>query len=174
MLLVLLLSGAGEASGESLDWWQRASGDQALTPVLLPRPRGGSHNFTLAYGGWSGTPASFNATADALTTLGIANGIGALEHDSTLYDVYAARSWPVDFYTKFSSCFQVKHCPNNLTRADAAALQTLENANVFHSSSLAEWGYSFHSLQFQGNMGARIQHDGLAHIVPTAHSRPRR
>ena len=139
-------------------WWQRAAADQALAPVLLPRPHGGSHPFTLAYGGWSGTPASFNATADALTTLRIANGIGALEHDSSLYAVYAERDWPVDFYTKFSSCFQVKHCPNNLTSAEAAALQTLEEGNLFHSSSLAEWGYSFHSLQFQGNMGAHRPH----------------
>ena len=68
--------------------------------------------------------------------------------------VYAARGWPVDFYTKYSSCFQIKHCPNNLTSEDAAALTKLESdGNVFHSSSLAEWGYSFHSLQFQGNMG---------------------
>ena len=134
-------------------WWQRAAIDPVLKPVLLPRPHGGSHNFTLAYGGWSGTPSSFNATADALTTLGIGNGIGALEHDASLYGVYAKRGWPVDFYTKYSSCFQIKHCPNNLTSDDAIALETLEAANVFHSSSLAEWGYSFHSLQYQGNMG---------------------
>ena len=53
--------------------------------------------------------------------------------------VYAARGWPVDFYTKYSSCFQIKHCPNNLTAEDALALHTLEDGNVFHSSSLVRF-----------------------------------
>lgn len=80
---------AADRSGEELRtrWWAAAAVSPELLPVLLPRPLGGDHPFTLAYGGWSGTPSSFNATADALTALGIANGIGALEHDATLYPV---------------------------------------------------------------------------------------
>jgi len=66
--------------------------------------------------------------------------------NGALYRYFAEIHWPVVGYPPYGGEFQVKHGRAQLTDADEAALQVMDDNNVFMAIQLGEWGYYFHNL----------------------------
>ena len=115
---------------------------------LLPRPRGGHHNFSLLlYGG------AFLVQGDAFTNLtaamrrfGVGGGFDPLVVSMA---AAAATGWPVSMNPPQGGnrCFQVPECPNNMSQSQAQDLALFEQANVYSQVQFGEWAYYFANLQ---------------------------
>lgn len=81
---------------------------------------------------------------------GLGNGFdpgpATIAANAALYQYFAEINWPVVGYPPYSGEFQVKHGRAQLTDADEATLQVMENKNTFIAIQLGEWGYYFHNL----------------------------
>ncbi|MCP4451820.1 MAG: hypothetical protein GY809_10190, partial [Planctomycetes bacterium] len=81
---------------------------------------------------------------------GLGNGFdpgpGSVAGNSDLFKYFANINWPAVGYPPFGGEFQVKHGRAQLTDADEAALQVMDDHGVFMAIQLGEWGYYFHNL----------------------------
>lgn len=81
---------------------------------------------------------------------GLGNGFDpgptAVADNAALYRYFAEIKWPVIGYPPYGGEFQVKHGRSQLTDPDEAALQVMDDNNVFIAIQLGEWGYHFHNL----------------------------
>jgi hypothetical protein len=66
--------------------------------------------------------------------------------NAALYRYFAKIGWPVVGYPPYGGEFQVKHGRSQLTDADEAALQIMDDSHTFMAIQLGEWGYYFHNL----------------------------
>ena len=81
---------------------------------------------------------------------GLGNGFdpgpGAVASNAALYQYFAKLNWPVVGYPHYYGEFQVKHGRAQLTDADEAALQVMDDKSTFMAIQLGEWAYYFHNL----------------------------
>ena len=63
-----------------------------------------------------------------------------------LFEYLATVGWPIVCYPPAYGEFQVKEGRSRLSDQDEAALQILDQAGVFNTLQLGEWGYYFHNL----------------------------
>eukprot|EP00665_Eupelagonemidae_sp_cell47_P011313 gene11313-6274_t len=125
--------------------------DPALRPLLLPRPRGGTHEWTFAL---YGAPTSkygdaFANLTRAMKRFGVGNGFDPLGSDAVDIRNASTLGWPVSVSPLQGGtvCFQVPECPNNMTAEQLSRLQLLEDANVYSEVQFAEYGYWFSGLR---------------------------
>jgi hypothetical protein len=82
--------------------------------------------------------------------IGLGNGFDpgptTVAANAALYRYFAQINWPVVGYPPYGGEFQVKHGRSQLTDADEAALQAMDDNHVFVAIQLGEWGYYFHNL----------------------------
>ena len=91
--------------------------------------------------------------------------------NAALYRYFAEINWPVVGYPPYGGEFQVKHGRSRLTDADEAALQVMENSNVFTAIQLGEWGYYFHNLSQNGQWHRNVfgdEFDTFKHFIKPA------
>ena len=158
--LSVLLSAAPAASislvsGASGDFAARAAAESALLPHLLPRPRGGHHEWTFAlYGApvpLAGNPAdsSFANLTRGMKKFGVGNGFDPFDVSPVAFTEASKLGWPISFspIQGGNLCFQVPGCVNNMTVEQHARLQILDRANVYSEIQFGEWGNYFNNLQ---------------------------
>ncbi len=82
--------------------------------------------------------------------VGLGNGFdpgpATVAANADLYRYFAQINWPVVGYPPYGAEFQVKQGRSQLTDADEAALQVMDDNHVFVAIQLGEWGYYFHNL----------------------------
>ncbi len=82
--------------------------------------------------------------------IGLGNGFDpgptTVAANAALYRYFAEIRWPVVGYPPYGGEFQVKHGRAQLTDADEAALQVMDDSHTFMAIQLGEWGYYFHNL----------------------------
>jgi len=112
-----------------------AASQPLLLPHLLPRPRGGFHEWTFAL---YGAPTSIYGDAfanltRAMKAFGVGNGFDPLGVDRADFKAASKLGWPISFspIQGGNVCFQVPSCPNNMTVQQHSRLQILQDANVY-------------------------------------------
>lgn len=165
--VILLLAVATARVGgrvHALDFATRAAAEPALAPRLLPRPHGGTHEFTFALYG-APTPEPGNPPGSAFANLtrgmkkfGVGNGFDPFGTSTVAFTEGSKLGWPISFspIEGGNVCFQVPGCVNNMTVEQHARLKILDDANVYSEIQFAEWGYYFSGLQPAkggGNLG---------------------
>ena len=100
-----------------------------------------------------GCPANLNEVKRLIAAMkeeGLGNGFdpgpGTVASNAAFYEYFAEINWPVVGYPPFGGEFQVKHGRSQLTDADEAALQVMDDSNTFMAVQLGEWAYYFHTL----------------------------
>ena len=162
-LLQLTASAASTAAGR-VDFATRAAAEPALAPRLLPRPHGGTHEFTFAlYGAPAPEPGNPPSSAFANLTrgmkkFGVGNGFDPFGTSDIAFTEGSKLGWPISFspIEGGNVCFQVPGCANNMTVEQHSRLKILDDANVYSEIQFAEWGYYFSGLQPAkggGNLG---------------------
>ena len=136
---------------------ERALASPALRPHMLPRPRGGAHEFTFAlYGAANGAgggtndcitnAACWGRLTRGMRQLGVANGLDPFSFEPMALDAATWRSvaslgWPLSMGPlQQAECFQVPGCENNMTSVQHDRLAILDQANVYSEIQLGEWG----------------------------------
>jgi hypothetical protein len=135
----------------------RALAAPALRPHMLPRPRGGTHEFTFSlYGAANGASGGTNdcinnhgcwqRITSGMRKLGVANGLDPMSFEpmalnAATWRSVAALGWPVSLGPlQQAACFQVPGCENNMTTMQYGRLAILDEANVYSEIQLGEWG----------------------------------
>ncbi len=123
-----------------------ASPNPAWTPHLLP---GHTNRVFTLYG----APSDLEACQRLIATMkskGLGNGFDpgptTVAANSALYQYFSQIHWPVVGYPPYGGEFQVKYGRSQLTDADEAALQFMDQTDTFLAIQLGEWGYYFHNL----------------------------
>jgi hypothetical protein len=150
LLLALPSSAAHQPGWQPPDFATRAAAEPALRPLLLPRPRGGEHEWTFAlYGVDASHPGVFANITRGMKKFGVGNGFDPIGTSVADFEAASKLGWSMSFspIEGGNVCFQVRECPNNMTAEQAGRLRILEEANVYSEIQFAEYGYFFSGLQ---------------------------
>ncbi len=100
--------------------------------------------------GCPGELAEVKSLIASMKEAGLGNGFDpgptTVAGNAALYEYFAEINWPVVGYPSYGGEFQVKHGRSQLTDADEAALQVMDDHNTFMAIQLGEWAYYFHNL----------------------------
>ena len=136
----------------------RAFAEPRLRPILLPRPHGGTHEFTFAiYGAPTAQNppnndpniSAFANLTRAMKRFGVGNGFDPLRSSVVDFTAASKLGWPISFVPIQGGnvCSQVPGCVNNMTVEQHSRLKLLDSANVYYEIQFAEYGYWYSGLR---------------------------
>ncbi|MCH8194275.1 MAG: hypothetical protein IIA65_09710 [Planctomycetes bacterium] len=151
----LIRSSVGVLLGLLLDVFCTAAQAQGISLIEPPdvwqvKRLPGQTGRVFSLYGCPGNPDEVKRLIVRMKKEGLGNGFDpgptTVAANAALYRYFAEIHWPVVGYPPYGGEFQVKHGRSQLTDADEAALQVMDDSSVFMAIQLGEWAYYFHNL----------------------------